>query len=99
MTGLQGSMYTAAAQRGATSGAQSRTGHVEPVKPVPARHKREIIVTRGEESTAQAQRTGKELVEQLKIVGAGIGGEIVAARTLPSRDIVFITDKEQTCTK
>ena len=56
-------------------------------------------MTRGEELTAQAQYIGKELVEQLKIVGIGIGGEIVAARMLPSRDIVLITDKEQTCTK
>jgi hypothetical protein len=31
---------------------------------VPARHKREIIVVRGEETAAQKQRTGKELAEQ-----------------------------------
>ena len=54
----------------------------------------EIIVARGEESTAQAQRTGKELVEQLKTAGAGIGGKIVAARTLLSRDIILTTDEE-----
>ena len=35
-TGPQGSLYTAAAQRGATSGEQSCIGHVEPTKPVPA---------------------------------------------------------------
>jgi hypothetical protein len=66
---------------------------------VPARHKREIIITQGVETVEQAQRTGKELVEQLNSVGAGIGGQIVAAQGLPSGDIVLTTDEEQTRTK
>jgi hypothetical protein len=80
--------------------AQSRTqSYAEPTKPVPARHKREIIATRGAETTEQAQRTGKELVEQLNSAGTDIGGQIVAARRLPSGDIVLTTDEEQTRTK
>jgi hypothetical protein len=42
---------------------------------------------------------GKELVEQLNSAGAGIGSQIVAARGLPSGDIVLTTDEEQTRTK
>ena len=94
--GPLGSSYAAAAQRGA-AGVQSCIH--EPAKLVPARHKREIIATRGVETAEQAQRTGKELVEQLNSAGADIGGQIVAARSLPSRDIVLTTNEEQTRTK
>ena len=92
-SGPLGTSYAAAAQRGAAGTAQSR---IEPIKPVPARHKREIITTRGVETVEQAQRTGKELVEQLNSAGAEIGGQIVAARGLPSGDMVLTTDEEQT---
>ena len=51
------------------------------------------------ETIEQAQRIGKELVEQLNSARAGIGGQVVAARRLPSRDIVLTTDEEQTRTK
>ena len=49
----QGTSYAAAAQRGAAvaGAAQSRTqSHTEPLKPVPARHKREIIASKGEKT-------------------------------------------------
>jgi hypothetical protein len=99
-SGPLGTSYAAAAQRGAAGAAQSRTqSYAEPTKPVPARHKREIIATRGVETAEQAQRTGKELVEQLNSAGADIGGQVVAARRLPSGDIVLTTDEEQTRTK
>jgi hypothetical protein len=46
-TGLLGSSYAAAVQRGAAVAAQScMQGYTEPVKPVPAQHKRGIIVSR-----------------------------------------------------
>jgi hypothetical protein len=97
-TGPLGTSYAAAAQRGATVELQSRTqSRIEPTKPVPVRHKREIIVTRGKETLEKAQRTGKEVIEQLNSVG--IGGQIVAARRLPSGDMVLTTDDEQTRTK
>jgi hypothetical protein len=99
-SGPLGTSYAAAAQRGAAGAAQSRTqSYAEPTKPVPARHMREIIATRGVETAEQAQRTGNELVEQLNSAGADIGGQIVAARRLPSEDIVLTTDEEQTSTK
>jgi hypothetical protein len=47
--GPPGTTYAAAAQRGVAGGAQSRT---ESLKPGPARHEREIIVSRGEETPA-----------------------------------------------
>jgi hypothetical protein len=95
-----GTSYATAAQRGAAAaaGAQSRMqSRTEPWKPVPARHKREIIVSKGEETLEQARRTGKELIEQLNRVG--MEGQVVAARNLPSGDIVLTTDDEQTRTK
>jgi hypothetical protein len=64
---------------------------------VPARHKREIIVARGGETPEQARRTGKEVVDQLNSVS--MDGQIVAARNLPSGDIVLTTDEEATRTK
>ena len=62
-------------------------------------HKREIIATRGVETAEQAQRIGKELVEQLNSARADIGGQVVAAWRLPSGDIVLTTDEEQTYIK
>ena len=41
-SGPLGASYAAAAQRGAAGTAQ---GYIEPIKPVPAQHKREIIIT------------------------------------------------------
>jgi hypothetical protein len=64
---------------------------------VPARHKREIIVARGGETLEQAQRTRKEVVDQLN--SASMDGQVVAARNLPNGDIVLTTDEEATCTK
>jgi hypothetical protein len=43
------------------------------------------------------QRTGQEIVKQLN--KAGMSGQIVAARRLPSGDMVLTTDEEATCTK
>jgi polyhydroxyalkanoate synthesis regulator phasin len=90
----QGTSYAAAAQRGAAVAAQ---GNAEPTKPVPARHKREIIVSKGEETPEQARRAGKEIIEQLNSME--MEGEVVAVRHLPSGDIVLTTDDEQTRTK
>jgi hypothetical protein len=78
-TGL-GTSYAAASQRGVVVGGpqsriQSRTepqSYIELLKPVPARHKPEIIVFKGEETPEQARRTGKELIEQLN--GTGMEG-------------------------
>lgn len=98
-SGSLGASYAAAAQRGAAGAAGAAQSRIEPTKPVLARHKREIIITRGEETVEQAQRSGKELVEQVNSAGAGIGGQIVAARGLPSGDMILTTDEEQTRTK
>jgi hypothetical protein len=65
-TGLSGSSYAAAAQRGAATAPQS---HTEPSKLVLACHKCEITVSRGQETPIQTQHSGKELVEQLNSVG------------------------------
>ena len=62
-------------------------------KSVPARHKREIIVTRGTETTAQKNRTYKELIEQLNAVG--IAGKAAAVRQLPSKDLVITMEDKQ----
>jgi hypothetical protein len=49
---------------------------------------------RGEETAAQAQRTGKELAEQLN--GTGMPGQVVAVRKLPSGDSLLTMDEERT---
>jgi hypothetical protein len=64
------------------------------VRSVPARHKREITIARGEETPAQAQRTGKELTEQLN--SSGMLGQVVAVRKLPSGDSLITLDTEET---
>jgi hypothetical protein len=61
-------------------------------KPVPARHKREIVVVRGKESNKQKNRTYKEIIEQNE---KGVAGEAVAVRRLPSGDMVLAMDSEQ----
>jgi hypothetical protein len=96
-SGLAGVSYVAAARRGAVGAPVQGQGPIEPAKPVPARHKREIIIARGGETPEQARRTGKEVVDQLN--NAGMDGQIVAARNLPSGDIVLTTDEEATRTK
>ena len=67
-----------------------------PQKPVPARHKREIIAVRGNESTNQKNRTYKELLEQLNRSGAA--GTAVAVRKLPTRDMIITMEDESACT-
>ena len=66
--------------------------HVTPQKPVPARHKREIIAVRGNESTNQKNRTYKELLEQLNRSGAA--GTAVAVRKLPTGDMIITMEDE-----
>jgi hypothetical protein len=95
--GPAGVSYAAAARRGAVGAPAPCQSPAEPTKPVPARHKREIIVARGGETPEQARRTGKEVVDQLNSVS--MDGQIVAARNLPSGDIVLTTDEEATRTK
>jgi hypothetical protein len=63
-------------------------------KPVPGRHKREIIVSR--EGHADIS-TNRELTEQLN--NAGKRGQVVAVRGLPSRDLILTTDDERTRTE
>ena len=49
---------------------------------------------RGEETASQAQRTGKELAEQLN--STGMLGQVVAIRRLPSGDSLLTMDEEKT---
>src|SRR6266487_3594638 len=63
------------------------TTHVTPQKPVPARHKREIIVIQGAETPEQKARSYKELLEQLN--KTGVIGEVVAIRQLPGGDMTL----------
>jgi hypothetical protein len=67
------------------------------VKPVPARHKREIIVTRDKACTTIDDRTNREYIEQLN--KAGLKGQILAVRSLPSGDLILTTDEEATRTE
>jgi hypothetical protein len=66
---------------------------VTPQKPVPARHKREIIVVRGAETPEQKARSYKELLEQLN--KTGVIGEVVAIRQLPGGDMTLTMEDEQ----
>jgi hypothetical protein len=66
------------------------------IKPVPARHKREIIVTRDRAYTIVDDRMNREYIEQLN--KAGLKGQIVAVRSLPSGDLILTTDEEATRT-
>jgi hypothetical protein len=67
------------------------------VKPVPARHKREIIVARDRAYTIVDERTNREYIEQLN--KAGLKGQIVAVRSLPSGDLILTTDEEDARTE
>jgi hypothetical protein len=72
------------------------TVHVTPQKPVPTRHKREIIVERGSESTNQKNRSYKELLQQLN--KSEVAGAAVAIRKLPTGDMVITMEDEPTRT-
>jgi hypothetical protein len=61
------------------------------IKPVPGRHKREIIVSREGHTDI---RTNHELIEQLN--NTERRGQVVAVRGLPSGDLILTTDDEQT---
>jgi hypothetical protein len=67
--------------------------HVTPQKPVPARHKREIIVVRGTETPEEKARSYKELLEQLN--RPENAGEVVAIRRLPTGDMTLTMEDEQ----
>src|ERR1700716_4301102 len=72
------------------------TSGIERVKPVPSRRTREVIIAPGNETTTQRQRTGQQLVKELnETIGES---DIVAARRLPSGDILatFQGEKEKT---
>jgi hypothetical protein len=77
--------------------AVARKGAAQPPKhkPVPTRHRREIIVVRGNESNTQKDRSYQEIIEQLN--KKGVAGVAVAVRWLPSGDIVLAMDSEQAC--
>jgi hypothetical protein len=66
---------------------------VTPPKPVPIRHKREIVAVRGTETAEQKRRTYKELLEQLN--KAGVAGVAVAIRQLGSGDMMLTMEDEQ----
>lgn len=89
--------YADVVGRGASAPTQHNNTTI--TKPVPTRHNREIVVVRGAESTQQAQRTGKELVEQLNKEKEGQEGHVIAIRKLQSGDIVITMDDERTRTK
>jgi hypothetical protein len=65
-------------------------------KPVPARHKQEIIVVRGTEIPEEKARSYKELLEQLNSLGNA--GEAMAIHRLPTGDITLTMEDEQACT-
>ena len=65
-------------------------------KPVPLRHKREIVIIQGDETAEQKRRTYKELLEQMN--KAGVAGEAVAVRKLQTRDMMMTMEDEQACT-
>jgi hypothetical protein len=89
--------YAAAASRGASATKQTRLQQsLNPVtsqKPVPARHKREIILVRGTETTIEKNRTYKELLEQIN--KSEVAGVAVAIRKLPSGDMILTMEDEQ----
>ena len=90
--------YAAVASQG-TPTQQSRTlqsrlaNEAIPMKPVPGRHRREVIAVRGTETMAQKNRSYKELIEQLNTAAAA--GKAVAIRQLPSKDLVITMESEQ----
>jgi hypothetical protein len=99
-TGPSPGLYTEAAKLGLptqTCTQQSfNTIYIILQKPVPARHKQEIIVVQGTETAEEKARNYKELLEQLNNIGNT--EEAVAIRKLPSRDITFTIEDEQACT-
>jgi hypothetical protein len=62
-------------------------------KPVPAWHKREIVMFRGKEDQTQLDRTRKELAEQLNNTGVKV--EVVAVYQLPSGDLILTMEDEK----
>jgi len=89
--------YAAAAKLGLPAQTRSQqslnSGHVTPQKPVPLRHKLEIVVVRGTEIAEQKIRTYKELLEQVN--KARVASEAVAIRKLGSGDIMITMEDEQ----
>jgi len=71
-------------------------GHVTPQKPVLTRHKHEIIVVQGTETTKQKQRTYKELLEQVN--SARVISSVVAIHKLATKDIMLTLEDELACT-
>jgi hypothetical protein len=67
-------------------------GHVTPQKPVPTRHKREIVVVQGTETTEQKRRTYKELLEQVN--RAGVTSSAVAIHKLATGDMMLTMEDE-----
>ena len=69
---------------GPPSGGQARTGQVQPV---PARRARELVVAPGTETAIQKHCTSLELVKDINTATGG-SGDAVAARRLPSGDVL-----------
>jgi hypothetical protein len=95
----KGSYAAAVAQGSRATYSQARAQqslnpeHVTLQKPVPLRHKREIVIVRGNETAEQKRRTYKELLEQMN--KAGIAGEAVAVRKLQTGDMMMTMEDEQ----
>ncbi len=76
---------------------QGLQDHSSRIRPVPARRARELIIASGNEETGKKQRTGRELVRD---INTELDCEaVVAARRLPSGDVLVTFDKEDDKTK
>jgi hypothetical protein len=69
---------------------------VTPQKPVPLRHKREIVVVQGFETIEEKRRTYKELLQQVN--KAGVASEAVAICKLATGDMMLTMEDKQACT-
>jgi hypothetical protein len=99
-TGPSPVLYTEAAKLGLPTQMYTQqslnTIYIILQKPVPTRHKQEIIVVQGTETLEEKARSYKELLEQLNSLGNT--GEVVAIRRLPTSNITLTIEDEQACT-
>ena len=99
-TGPNPGLYTEAAKLSLPTKTRAQQSlnatHVTPQKPVPARHKQEIIVVQGTETPKEKARSYKELLEQLN--RPENAGEAVAICRLPTGDMTLTIEDKQACT-
>jgi hypothetical protein len=70
----------------ARNAAKAKDPSLDRAKPVPTRQSRELIIVPGNETMAQRQRVGKELVQEMN---SALGKkDVVAARRLSSGDVL-----------